>query len=280
MPRFAVMTFMFSPWWRDRRVTHEAMLDGFADAGVEGIEPFHRDFVADPGLLERYRKCLAGNGIKVAAVDVMCNLVYGDEQQKRQDRDELRRGLDICRELGAEIAHVAGHKLRDGVSPADGRRMIAEGMAEVADIARDYGLVLAIEDFNPSPDLVCSAEDCLEIMRLSGGVVKFVFDTGNFSAAGERAEENFDLLADHIVHCHFKDFAEDPTKDCGYGPCDLGKGMIANAEVARRLTARGYDGWVALETRGRNDVDPVTAVRTEWPLLRSWFGEANHENAH
>ena len=40
----------------------------------------------------------------------------------------MRRGLDICAELGADIAHVAGHRLRDGVSAVDGRKMIAEGL--------------------------------------------------------------------------------------------------------------------------------------------------------
>ena len=269
MPKYAVMTFMFKPWWRDGRVTHEALLAGFAAAGAQGVEPFHRDFVDEPGLLLRYRRALADNGLKVAAVDVICNLVYADATQKQQGRDELRRGLDVCRELGADIAHVAGHRLVGGVTPADGRRMIADGLVEVAEIARADGMVLAIEDFDPSPDLICSAQDCLEVMRLSGGVVKLVFDTGNFIAVGERADEQFDLLAEHICYCHFKDFTT--VGGTGRRGCDLGTGEIANAAVARRLTARGYDGWVALETRPRDEVDPVSAVGKELPLLRSWF---------
>lgn len=273
MPRYAVMTFMFKPWWCGGRTTHEEMLAGFADAGAEGVEPFHLDFVEDPALMKCYRRALADNGLKVAAVDVMCNLVYADPAQKREGRDELRRGLDICRELQADIAHVAGHRLVEGVTPDDGRRMIAEGLVEVADIARDANMGLAIEDFNPSPDLICSAQDCLEVMRLSGGVVKLVFDTGNFIAVDERADEQFDVLAEHICHCHFKDFAADADSTAGYCGCDLGTGVIANAAVAAGLTARGYDGWVALETRPRDDLDPVSAVRRELPLLKSWFGQ-------
>jgi D-psicose/D-tagatose/L-ribulose 3-epimerase len=252
-------------------VTHEALLAGLAAAGAQGVEPFHRDFVEDPALLPRYRKSLADNGLKAAAIDVMCNLVYADAAQKQQGRDELRRGLDICRELDADIAHVAGHRLVPGVTPADGRRMIADGLVEVADVARAHDMVLAIEDFNPSPDLICSASDCLEVMRLSGGVVKLVFDTGNFIAVNERADEQFDVLAEYICHCHFKDFTTDGGKGCR--GCDLGTGEIPNATVAGKLKARGYDGWIALETRGRDDLDPVSAVRKELPLLKSWFGQ-------
>ena len=271
MPHFAVMTFMFKPWWREGRMTHEQMLAGFAAAGVEGVEPFHRDFVEDPALLEAYPRLLKDNGLSAPVIDVMCNLVHADETQKRQGRDDLRRGLDVCQALGASIAHVAGHRLVPGVTPAAGRKMIAEGLAEAADAARDAGLVLAIEDFNPSPDLICTAEDCLDIMRLSGDVVRFVFDTGNFIAVGQRADEVLDLVADRVVHCHFKDFAMDPEAKNGYRGCDLGEGVIPNAAVAVRLAARGYDGWVALETRGRDDTDPVAAVGKELPLLKSWF---------
>ena len=272
MPRFAVMSFMFKPWWRDGRITHEALLAGLAEAGAEGVEPFHRDFVEEPDLLGRYRRALEEVGMRTAVVDVMCNLVYADPEQKREGREDLRRGLDISEALGADIAHVAGHRLVGDVTPEDGRKMIAEGLADVADRAHDAGLVLGIEDFNPSPDLVCSARDCLEIMDLTDGVVKMVFDTGNFIAVDERADEQFDLVGDRICHCHFKDFARDPEAPKGYAGCDLGEGMIPNAAVAARLVERGSDGWVALETRSRQDLDPITVVRREMPVLKSWFG--------
>lgn len=271
MPKFAVMTFMFKQWWLDGRMDHEKMLAGFAAAGAGGVEPFHRDFTEDPGLLPRYRRALADNGLRVAAVDVICNLVYGDAARKREGCENLRTGLEIARELGADIAHVAGHRLVDGVSPADGRKMIAEGLAEAAEIARAGNMVLAIENFNPSPDLICSAADCLEVMRLSGGTVKFVLDTGNFIAVGERADEKFAEIADEIRHCHFKDFISDPAAKGGYRGCDLGAGEIPNARVAALLVGRGYGGWVALETCPRGDLDPVSAVRMEMPRLKSWF---------
>jgi sugar phosphate isomerase/epimerase len=272
MPKYAVMTFMFKGWWKDGRMSHELMLKGFADAGAHGVEPFHRDFVEDPGLLPRYRRALQDAGMRTACVDIMCNLALPAGPQRKQEQEQLQRGLDIAAELGADIAHAAGHKLVGNVAPADGRKWIAEGMAEVRDVAAQANLTLAIEDFNPSPTLVCAARDCLEIMDLSGGVVQFVFDTGNFIASKERADENFDLLADRICHCHFKDFKPDASVPAGYVSCDLGKGTIPNAAVASRLLERKYDGWIALETYGRSNLDPVSAVQLEMPVLKGWFG--------
>ncbi len=271
MPRFAVMTFMFRPWLKEGRISLADMLAGFAAAGAEGIEPFHTDFVDAPQATREYRDLLAAHNLKTAAVDIMCNLVYADSTQRQAGRDQLRKGLDIAQELGADIAHVAGHCLVEGVTPGDGRKMIAAGLAEVADIARAGGMTLAIENFNPSPDLVCKAEDCLEIMRLAGDDLRFVLDTGNFIAVDEDPQRNFDAVAERICHCHFKDFKADPEHPKGYQSCDLGTGDIPNSAVAAQLIARGYDGWVALETYGRKTVDPVSAVALEIPVLQSWF---------
>ncbi len=272
MNKYAVMTFMFKPWWNDGRITHEQLLRGIAEAGAAGVEPFQMDFVEDPGLLPRYRRALDDNGLKTAAVDVMCNLVYANEHQRSKARDKMKRGLDICHELGADIAHVAGNSLVQGVSAEDGRKMIAEGLLEFVDRAEAGGMTLAIENFNPSPDLICSADDCLEILRLTGDKVKFVLDTGNFLAVNEDPDTNFERFADRICHCHFKDFTLDPDSPAGHHSCDMGTGVIPNAAVARKLLDRDYDGWVALETYSRNDMDPVTAVRRELPVLQSWFG--------
>ncbi len=271
--RYAAMTFMFKSWLSSGKMTHEAMLEGFSEAGVKGVEPFHRDFIEDPGLLKRYRDVLADQGMEVAAVDVICNLVYTDESERREGRDALRCGLDICKDLGTEIAHVAGHRQMEGITPEDGKKMIAEGFLDAVGIAREYGLTFAIEDFTPAPELICSAQDCVDIMELSDRTVKFVLDTGNFIAVGERADENFGLVAPHICHTHFKDFKDDPASERGYTSCDLGQGVIPNAETARLLMDAGYSGWIALETYSRDDLNPVEAVELEMRVLRSWFGE-------
>ena len=105
---------------------------------------------------------------------------------------------------------------------------------------------------------------------LAGANVRVSAGGGKFLSS---ADENFDLLADRICHCHFKDFKPNADVPAGYSSCDLGAGTIPNAAVAARLTERGYDKWVALETYGRKEMDPVSAVRKELPVLKEWFGE-------
>lgn len=277
MIRYAVMTFMFEPWCKDGRMSHEAMIESLAREGVGGIEPFHTLFAQDPALTPRCVKALEATGLCVPAVDVICDLVYSSPAERTAGRNDLQQGLDICVELGARVAHVAGHMPKDGVSLEDGRKMIAEGLSERADFAKAHGITLAIEDFGFTPTLMCTAADCLDVMDRARGSVRLVFDTGNFEFAGERATDNFDALYDRICYVHFKDWRRAEDRHPGDGEilgdlcgCPLGEGIVPNAQIAQRLKHKGYDGWVSLEATAVADT-PAATVRRDLSTLKAWL---------
>ncbi|MCK5802098.1 MAG: sugar phosphate isomerase/epimerase [Lentisphaeria bacterium] len=270
MIKYAVMTFMYRGHIDRGDITHEQLVELVASAGGQGLEAFQRDFINEPELLPRYRKAMEANGVGMPVVDVIVNLVYTSGVERTARIDELRQGLDICAELGTEIAHVAGCKMVEGVSADDGRKKIAELLAECADYAQERDLILAIENFNPSPELICKAADCLEIMRLSGDVVKQVFDTGNFLEVDEQADEQLPLLYDRICHCHFKDFRL-PEGEARYAGAVFGEGLIPNRKVAAELVRRGYDGWVALESYPQGGMGPREVIPGELATLKGMF---------
>jgi sugar phosphate isomerase/epimerase len=253
------------------------MIEGLAALGVQGLEPFHTTFVKNPALIARYRRTLGDNGLCISAVDVLCDLVYSTPQERQQGRDDLRRGLEISAALGAQVAHVAGHRPKQGVRLTDGRKMIADGLKSEAEFATKHGLTLAIEDFGLAPTLLCKAADCLETLRFADGAVRFVFDVGNFEFAGEHADANLDALYEHICYVHFKDWRLAKARRPGNADlgldlvgCPLGEGIVPGARVAEMLKARGYFGWVALETGALLD-DPVSAIKRDLTALRRWM---------
>jgi sugar phosphate isomerase/epimerase len=270
--KYAVMTFMYRGHIERGELSHEELVQLLADSGADGIEAFDRDFLSDPTLVPRYQAAMADAGIRMPVVDVMVNLVYTSATERQERLDDLCRGLDLCAAFSAEIAHVAGSKLAEGITPADGRAMMAELLAAVSDHASARGITLGIENFDPSPDLVCRGTDCLEIMRASGDVVKCVFDTGNFQAVKERADEQLSLLYNRICHCHFKDFQADDSPK-GYHGAVFGEGIIPNQAVATELKRRGYDGWVALESYPQGGAGPRETIPRELATLRAMFGE-------
>lgn len=271
MIQIAVMTFMYRSFIASGEITHEQLVKMCAENGAAGLEIFHKDFIDNPQNKALYRGLLADNGLSLPVMDVIVNLVYGDKAGRQLASDGLRQGLDICAEMGTSIAHVAGCKPVAEVPLDDARKMIADLLAEHTAYARERGATLAFEDFDPSPSLICSADDCLAILRQAGDEVKFVFDTGNFMAAGESADDNIDRLYPHCVHFHFKDYKrivkEDGTP--GRKGVALGEGDTPNKAVASEILRRGYQGWVALESLGAGS--PGERIGRDLPTLRNWL---------
>jgi sugar phosphate isomerase/epimerase len=100
--------------------------------------------------------------------------------------------------------------------------------------------------------------------------VKFVFDTGNFEATGEHAEDNFEKFIKHTCHFHFKDFKPIEDVKIQHG-AHFGQGVIKNKEIAGMINNYGYSGWVALESYLQAESGPVETVQPELALLKSWF---------
>jgi sugar phosphate isomerase/epimerase len=253
------------------------LVQELAALGIEAVEPFHTVFVQDPASVSRCRSMLSDHGMRVSAVDVLCDLAGGTAEEKRKGREELRRGLDICAALGAEVAHVAGHSPKEGISLTDARRRIADELSREAGFAQKHGLTLAIEDFGFTPTLLCKAADCLETLQFARGAVRFVFDAGNFEFAGEHADANLDELYEHICYVHIKDLRPASDRrpgDVDFGlplvGCPLGEGIVPGRRIAQMLKKRRYAGWIALECAFQPG-QFLSAVQRDLPTLRRWM---------
>ena len=273
MIKFAVMTFMYP---REGDGTHEKLIKIIADAGGQGIEAFANHFMGDTALVELYQREMKNYGVTMPVMDVLANLAEPEGEKRREAYDKVRQGIDICESLESEIVHLAGCRLAEGQAADDGRKWIVEGLMNFADDVAKRGMTLAFEDFNPAASLICSSSDCLEILKQTAGKVKFVFDTGNFQAAGERAEDVFDQLIDYTCHFHFKDFdhlkPEEPSTTCR--GANFGQGATNNAEIIKKAKKSGYSGWVALESYPQQGNGPEKVIPEELAVLKKMFAEA------
>lgn len=270
MIKYAVMTFMYNGWVNGEKGSHEELINILRDAGADGIEAFCNHFMGQEDLIQLYKREMANTGLKMPVMDLLANLADPAQEARQNAYETMRRGIDICDALGTEIVHVAGCGPVEGVSSSDGKKLIAEGLMDFVDDVEKCGMTLAFEDFDPSPTLICSVSDCLEILDLTQGRVKFVFDTGNFEAVGEHAEDAFPKLIEHTCHFHFKDFQSDDSPK-GYRGAAFGQGMIKNSDIARMAKKANYSGWVALESYPQNGNGPWQTVKPELATLKSFF---------
>ena len=270
MIKYAVMTFMYSGWADSENGSHEELIKILGDSEASGIEAFANHFMGNDDLVKLYQKEMADNRMTMPVMDLLANLANPDKKARNEAYDLMRQGIDICDALDTEVVHIAGCSLVEGVTPEDGRRWIAEGLTDFVDDVEKRGMVLAFEDFDPSPTLICSAADCLDILKQSDSRVKFVFDTGNFEAAGEHAEDLFDKLIDYTCHFHFKDFKKDDSPR-GYGGTYFGEGFVKNKRIAELIKKSDYTGWVALESYPQDGNGPHETIAKEVETMKSMF---------
>ncbi|TCL34473.1 sugar phosphate isomerase/epimerase [Anaerospora hongkongensis] len=93
--------------------------------------------------------------------------------------------------------------------------------------------------------------------------LKLTYDTGNWLYAGEVPEDALSALEEQIGYVHLKDIIDKP--DGSRGHSYLGTGLVDVRGLASKITARGYQGLLALEFPGGED--PVFRVKHSMQYL-------------
>jgi sugar phosphate isomerase/epimerase len=274
----SIMTFPFGSELVDGKITLEALMAGLKQIGFDGVEVFLWDLIANDQSLNHYRSLLKKNDLKLACLDAICDFVSSNPADRRKAVEHLHAGIATAKEFDCTRVMIAGSMLKEGISPAEGRKMIADALASEADFARKSGVTLLTEDFGMDSALMCKAADCLEVIRLAGHPeqVKFTFDTGNFIFAGEDPAKNLDLFLPIIHHVHIKCWRRladrqpgDSGEFGGYIGCPVAEGVIPNQSLVQRITASGYKGWFSLECGALTD--SLSTARRDYQALASWL---------
>lgn len=274
----SIMTFPFGPEIAQGKITLEALMAGFRQIGFDGVEVFLSDLIAEDSSPSRYRKLLKNNDLKLACIDAICDFVSSNPADRRKAVEHLHAGIATAGEFDSTRVMIAGSVLKENISPAEGRKMIADALASEADFARQAGVTLMAEDFGMDPALMCRAVDCLEVIRLAGHPeqVKFTFDTANFIFAGEDPVKNLDLFLPVIHHVHLKSWRRladrqpgDSGEFGGYIGCPIDQGVIPNQTLVRRIVAGGYQGWFSLECGALTDC--LSTARRDFQAPASWL---------
>jgi D-psicose/D-tagatose/L-ribulose 3-epimerase len=185
-------------------------------------------------------------------------VVLGNEVPKAALNDYMEACLARCRKLGASIVvwgSAGSRKVPDGFSRVRARQQIAEFLGMAGDIARRYGIVIAIEPLrHQESNILNSGTESLEMVRMvKHPNVRMIIDYYHLR------EENEDpriveTAKNEIVHLHFANPAgriwpRDPSEDRDY------------ALFFRYLKNAGYTGRISIEGKGSFESDGVRSLQ-------------------
>jgi sugar phosphate isomerase/epimerase len=150
--------------------------------------------------------------------------------------------LTVC--SGARAGHTFNHA----------NRLIKDALTEVAAVAEEHGVTLAIEPMHPGCAADCtfvtSLDEALRLLDTIGSPwVKMVFDTyhlGHDAALVARIPE----ITPRIALVQLGDAHQSPKGE--QNRCRLGEGILPLSEIVGALKAAGYDGFYDVELLGED----------------------------
>jgi sugar phosphate isomerase/epimerase len=119
---------------------------------------------------------------------------------------------------------------------------ILDSLNAASEYASSVGVRIAVE---PHDDFTRSAAvSPLFRQDSSHPDLNVIWDLGNTFAAGETAQDGFNLLKDHLAYVQVKDGMR---QDSGWQLCGLGKGDVPLAHAFTLLVENGYQGAFSVE---------------------------------
>ncbi|HUT89909.1 MAG TPA: sugar phosphate isomerase/epimerase family protein [Thermoguttaceae bacterium] len=194
---------------------------------------------------------LAEKGLQVSHLFWAGGFTGSDGRSFRASVDDAAEALRTAHALGTR-ALVVYSGARAGHTFNHARRLIKDALKELAPLAGELGVVLAVEPMHPG----CATEftfltDIDEVLDLLAAVgseqVKIVFDTYHLGQDRQMIDRIAEI-ARHVAIVQLGDAREPPTGE--QNRCRLGEGTIPLREIVDALAAAGYDGFYDVELLG------------------------------
>ncbi|MBS1713922.1 MAG: sugar phosphate isomerase/epimerase [Armatimonadetes bacterium] len=248
-----------------------------ARIGADGVELL--DFFYQDAREERPRvfEALSEAGLPCPIFSVANNFVKTTAQERAEQTDRIRFGVDEAVYYGASTVRVFAGDAAEGVTFDDARTWIVDGLAEAADYARDKGVRLALENHGRLAGQSGQVRGLIEEVRSKTGhdALGANPDTGNFLLVGQDPVQAVAELAGTAAMVHFKDFAPGDghyvsSAGTRFQGTVIGEGTVDLGGCVAALRAGGFEGWMSLEYEG--DGDPFGDVERSARNCRTILG--------
>jgi sugar phosphate isomerase/epimerase len=260
------MLYSLSRSLRDGTLTVPQALALMKELGAEGVD-LTQMHVADYTHAE-VRAMVADAGLVPSCYIGGANLTQTDPAGRAEAVHTIRRVIDDAAEVGCPTALVTTGGCAEGQALAEGRRLVAQGLAEVLPHARAAGVVLTIEDFGSPRAPYQTGAEVLECCELAGPDLRITFDSGNMVMGDEDPVAALEIMRPRVVHAHAKDWErlpDDATEGLRsragrrYIGTVVGTGVLDYPTLFAALRAMNYQGFLSFEYEGRGD--PIAAAR-------------------
>jgi sugar phosphate isomerase/epimerase len=248
--------------------------------GAEGLEMYERFFTSlDNAHIDQVGEAIASTGRAMPMLCCSPDFTNPDPDGRKRALEFEVEMIRITRRLGGPRAccRVLTGQRYPEVSVAQGLEWVAESIEQLLPIAREYDVILALENhykdgFWKYPEFAQKQAIFLQVLAAIPDRQHFgvQYDPSNAIVAGDDPIALLRLVADRVVSMHASDRYLVPGASLddlrqsdgtiGYSPNlrhgVTGKGLNDYDQIFSILSGVGYQGWVSIED-GMNGMDEM-----------------------
>lgn len=231
------------------RWTLEQDIQQYKAAGIPALGVWRRK-LSDCGE-EKGIELLNASGLNVSSLLWAGGFTGSDGHSFRESMEDAREAIRLAAAMNAGCL-VVYTGARAGHTHNHARRLMKGALSELAPLAAEAGVTLAIEPMHPE----CAAEwtflTTLEetlalIAAVESPAIKLVYDVYHLCQDGLCLER----LAQLVPHLALVQLGDTRIKPSGeQNRCRLGEGTLPLPQVVSTLTAAGYRGFFEVELMG------------------------------
>ena len=201
------------------------------------------------------KRRIQDSGLRLSSLNIE-NFRAEAEADYAARMDRQKRNMEWAVELGCGQVNFKG-----GARTEEDTRALIRGATELARFCEDLPVALAVASHHGN-----RVQDLSDIRRVLGEVdhpkLGLLLDIGHFHSAGEPIPPIIDAQAHRLSLVHTKD-------QIGTRSVPFGEGEIDNADLLRRVSATGYDGFLVVEVEVEDDANSPRYVREARPYLQT-----------
>jgi len=290
--KLAVSTYSLTRWQGEQKKSLAQMIDWIVASGASAVEFAGSQSGQSKNPLRRataLRKRCEGLGLGIAGYCVGAELLVAPAAQ-RKVIVQLKREVDVAATLGCKsMRHDvtrgfnAYKRYRGARSFAASLKILVPAIREVADYARDQGIITTFENHGFYMQQATRCERLLQAVNHPSFAI--TMDMGNFLCVNDDPVQAVARLARYAVMVHAKDFHVRPKKSMppsgwfatptpiALRGAIVGHGVIDVPRQLRLLKRAGYRGYLSLEFEGMEE--PAMAVQLGLDYLREHLKAIN-----
>jgi sugar phosphate isomerase/epimerase len=229
-------------------------MDFAVELGLDGVE-------CAPPLIQplgpvspaEFRRLAEERGLAVSNYTGYSDFTHLEPGERVCEIASALNNIEIALALGAPSMRLLAGQQRPEVDQALALGWVVTAIREISEHARRAGIRVNIENHTKAFtwthfDFAMRSEVFLEMLDgLRDAPVGVQFDIANPFVGNEDALTLFERVKSRIGYVHVNDVARPGTFEF----VAAGTGVAPIAEVLRRLSLQGYDGWVGIEEASR-----------------------------